>query len=37
MGRPGAYLLNHSYEWGCTAGVAADPDGGATLVRDLPP
>ena len=35
MGRPGAYLLNHSYEWGCTAGVAPHPGGGAMLVRTL--
>ena len=35
MDQPGSYLLNHSYEWGCTAGVAADPAGGATLVRTL--
>ncbi len=40
IGRHGAYLLNHSYEWGCTAGAAADPDGagdgkGAVLLRTL--
>ena len=36
MGQPGGFLLNHSYEWGCT--TAAMPDagqGGATLVRTL--
>lgn len=36
MGQPGAYLLNHSYEWGCTTGAAADPAvGGMTLLRTL--
>lgn len=36
LGRPGAYLLNYSYEWGCTTGAAADPDlGGMTLLRTL--
>ena len=36
LGRPGAYLLNHSYEWGCTSGAVADPDlGGTTLLRVL--
>ena len=36
VGRRGAYLLNHSYEWGCTAGAADDPGGGgATLLRTL--
>ena len=36
IGRPGAYLLNYSYEWGCTAGAVADPDhGGTTLLRTL--
>lgn len=36
MGRPGAYLLNYSYEWGCTSGAAEDPDhGGPTLLRTL--
>jgi len=36
MGRPGAYLLNYSYEWGCTTGAAADPAlGGMTLLRTL--
>lgn len=36
VGRRGAYLLNHSYEWGCTSGAAADPDGGgAILLRTL--
>lgn len=36
MRRPGAFLLNHSYEWGCTTGVVADPDlGGPTLLRVL--
>ncbi len=32
----GAYLMNHSYEWGCTAGAGADPAlGGSTLLRTL--
>ncbi|TBW37049.1 hypothetical protein EYW49_12940 [Siculibacillus lacustris] len=36
LGRPGAFLLNHSYEWGCTTGVVADPAlGGPTLLRVL--
>ncbi|MCI4677557.1 hypothetical protein K9U39_18850 [Rhodoblastus acidophilus] len=36
MGRPGAYLLNYSYEWGCTSGAAEDPGhGGPTLLRTL--
>jgi hypothetical protein len=36
IGRRGAYLLNHSYEWGCTAGAADDPGaGGSTLFRTL--
>ena len=36
LGRPGAYLLNHSYEWGCTTGACEDPEqGGPTLMRVL--
>ena len=36
MGRGGAFLLNHSYEWGCTSGAVPDPAlGGATLLRTL--
>ncbi len=36
VGRPGAFLLNISYEWGCTAGVAPDPHGsGMRLLRTL--
>jgi hypothetical protein len=36
IGRPGAYLLNFSYEWGCTTGAAPDPSrGGTTLLRTL--
>ena len=36
MGRPGAFLLNYSYEWGCTTGAADDPAaGGVTLSRTL--
>jgi hypothetical protein len=35
-GRPGAYLLNLSYEWSCTAAVGGDPDGGGNrLLRTL--
>lgn len=34
MGQDGAYLLNHSYEWGCTA-AAVPGAGGATLLRTL--
>jgi len=35
-GRPGAFLLNCSDEWGCTTGAAEDPvNGGATLLRTL--
>ncbi len=33
-GRPGAFLLNYSFEWGCTAGVAEREDG-PTLLRTL--
>ncbi len=33
---PGAVLLNLSYEWACSAAVAADPDGGGMrLLRTL--
>jgi hypothetical protein len=36
VGRPGVFLLNYSYEWGCTTGGAPDPgEGGATLLRTL--
>ncbi len=36
LGRPGAFLLNYSYEWGCTSGAVADPElGGMTLLRTL--
>jgi hypothetical protein len=36
LGAHGAYLLNLSYEWACTTGVASDPAGrGARLVRVL--
>lgn len=35
-GRPGAWLLNLSYEWGCSAAVAPDPAGqGMRLLRTL--
>jgi hypothetical protein len=36
VGRPGAHLLNLSYEWTCTSGVGPDPDGdGSRLLRTL--
>lgn len=36
MSARGAFLLNYSYEWGCTAAAADDPRlGGATLLRTL--
>ena len=36
VGRPGAWLLNFSYEWGCTAAVVADPASGAPrLLRTM--
>ena len=36
VGRPGAFFLNVSYEWGCTTRAAPGPDGGsARLVRVL--
>src|SRR5512134_1960453 len=36
LGKPGAVLLNMSYEWSCTAGVGADPAGdGSRLLRTL--
>ena len=36
LGRPGAVLLNMSYEWRCSAGVGADPTGtGNRLLRTL--
>ena len=36
MGKRGAFLLNHSYEWGCTSVSASDEAlGGATLLRTL--
>ncbi|MCH7692363.1 MAG: hypothetical protein IIC54_12955 [Proteobacteria bacterium] len=35
-GRPGAFLLNLSYEWTCTTGVGPDPSGnGARMLRTL--
>jgi len=34
IGRHGAFLLNYSYEWGCTTGAAPDGDG-VTLLRTL--
>ncbi len=36
IGLPGALLLNLSYEWACTSGVAADPGGtGSRMLRTL--
>jgi hypothetical protein len=36
LGRPGAYLLNLSYEWTCTTGVGPDPEGlGMRMLRTL--
>ena len=35
VGGAGAYLLNYSYEWGCTTGAVAEPGGGMTLLRTL--
>ncbi|MEE8334219.1 MAG: hypothetical protein V3R85_10250 [Alphaproteobacteria bacterium] len=36
MPAPGGWFLNASFEWGCTAGLARDPDTGAfTLLRVL--
>ena len=35
-GHPGAYMLNLSYEWLCTTGVAPDPEGrGSRMLRTL--
>jgi hypothetical protein len=34
IGQPGGFLLNYSYEWGCTTGAAED-GGGVTLLRTL--
>lgn len=35
IGRPGAYLLNVSYEWACTTSASRDPAGGNRLLRVL--
>jgi hypothetical protein len=36
IGLPGALLLNLSYEWACTSGVATDPEGaGSRMLRTL--
>ena len=36
LGRPGAVMLNMSYEWSCSAGVGVDPSGiGSRLLRTL--
>jgi hypothetical protein len=34
IGQSGGFLLNYSYEWGCTTG-AAERDGNVTLMRTL--
>lgn len=34
INQPGTYLLNYSYEWGCTSGIIKD-DAGLTLLRTL--
>jgi hypothetical protein len=35
IGRPGAHLLNVSYEWACTSSTSPDPHGGNRLLRTL--
>lgn len=35
LGRPGAVLLNMSYEWSCTTAVVGDAAGGMRLLRTL--
>jgi hypothetical protein len=36
IGQPGAWLLNFSYEWGCTAAIVPDaPSGGGRLLRTM--
>ncbi len=35
IGRRGAYLLNYSYQWGCTSGALPESGGGAVLLRTL--
>lgn len=35
IGRPGAHLLNVSFEWACTTSASADPCGGSRLLRVL--
>jgi hypothetical protein len=35
VGKKGAHVLNTSFEWACTSGVCADPDGGVRLLRVL--
>ncbi len=34
-GRSGAWLLNFSYEWGCTAAIAVEPSGAPRLLRTM--
>lgn len=35
LSRPGAWMLNLCYEWGCTTGIADAPDGGVRMMRTL--
>lgn len=36
LGRPGAFMLNLSYEWSCTVGLGPDPEGpGNRMLRTL--
>ncbi|HXZ00715.1 MAG TPA: hypothetical protein VEI03_11990 [Stellaceae bacterium] len=35
VGRPGTFFLNTIYEWACSTSVAADPAGGARMIRVL--
>lgn len=35
VAEPGAWLLNFSYEWGCTTAGAPEPDGSPRLLRAL--
>ncbi len=34
-GQSGAWLLNFSYEWGCTAAIASEPTGAPRLLRTM--
>ena len=33
LGEPGLFMLNLSYEWGCTSGVVPSPDGSVSRLR----